>query len=166
MANYLGSHRGNILEEINLPSWRNIKRGDIIYANYRSESTKRVEPKLYIVLQTYWPKADGKMHVLDLNYIAPEILKKRLLKHTVQKQPLEEKFGKKTYTRLDFSQDEKSFYESVVRGLIKDGFGPSYRTIFPMNLTKIRVIDYEWFDNRTEDTQGITQEEFEKTQKQ
>jgi len=165
MANYIGSHRGNILEEINLPSWRNIKRGELISANYKSETTNKSEPKFYLVLHTYWPKQDGKMHVLDLKYISPDMLRKRLMKHTIQKRPLEENFGKKTYTRLEFKQDERNFYNSVIKPLFDDGFGPSYRTIYPMNLTRIRILDYEWYDSRSENNQGITDEEFESKDK-
>ena len=57
MANYLGSHKTNILEEISVPSWRNIKRGDIISARYKNLEGKS-ELKIYLVLHTYWPKTD------------------------------------------------------------------------------------------------------------
>lgn len=153
MANYFGSHKTNILEEISVPSWRNIKRGDIISTRYRNIEG-RSDLKIYLVLHTYWPKVDGKMHVLDLSYVNPMVMKNKLLKHTVQKQPISESFRGKTYTRLDFKKDEKNFYNSVIRPLVNDGFGPSYRTIFPQNLSSIRLIDYEWFDSKTEDSQG------------
>jgi hypothetical protein len=153
MGQFLGSHKTNILEAISIPSWRNIKRGDIIHARYRNLEGTSVE-KIYLILHTYWPKADGKMHALDLSYINPLVLKNKLLKHTVQKQPISESFRGKTYTRLDFKKDEKNFYNSVIKPLVNDGFGPSYRTIFPENLSSIKLVDYEWSENKSADNQG------------
>lgn len=157
MANFYGTHKTNILEEISVPSWRNIKRGDIISTRYTNLEGKS-EPKIYLVLHTYWPKTDGKMHVLDLSYVNPMVMKSKLLKHTVQKQPISESFKGRTYTRLDFKKDEKNFYNSVIRPLVNDGFGPSYRTIFPQNLSSIKLVDYEWTEGKAEDSQGIKTE--------
>jgi len=162
MPGYTGSHKTNILEAISLPSWRNVKRGQIISATYKNKDGAS-KPKLYLVLHTFYPATDGKMHVLDLDYINPKVMMNKLIKHTVQKQPLSETFRAKTYTRLEFKNDEKDFYNTTVKPLVNDGFGPSYRTIFPQNLTKIRIIDYEWAEGRTEDKQGITKEEHKKT---
>ena len=165
-GSFLGTHRANILEEITIPSWRNVKRGQIISATYRSETTQKTSPKMYLVLHPQWPKnASGKMHVLDISYIKPINLKKKLINHTVQKKPLEETFRNKTYSRLDFGPEPRDLYRTVVKRLINDGFGPSYRTIIPQNLSKIRAIDYEWYDSKQEDAQGVTKEEFNKEQK-
>ena len=158
MPNFLGTHKTNILEQISIPSWREIKRGDIISARYKNLENKS-EVKMYLVLHTYWPKADGKMHVLDLNYINPAVLKSKLLKHTVQKKPITESVKGKQYTRLEFKKDEKNFYNSVIRPLVNDGFGPSYRTIFPNNLSSIRIIDYEWIEGISEEKQGAKKTE-------
>jgi hypothetical protein len=166
-GSYLGTHRGNILEEVAVPSWRNIKRGQIISATYRSDNTGKTEFKMYLVLHPLWPKADaikGRMHVLDISYITPINMRNKLMRHTMQKQPLEETFRNKTFTRLDFGPEPRDLYKTVIKRLINDGFGPSYRTIIPQNLSKIRVIDYEWYDSRIEDKQGITKEEFAKEQ--
>jgi hypothetical protein len=166
-GNYLGSHKANILNSVAVPSWRNIKRGQIITATYRSATTNETYYKMYLVLHPLWPKADaknGKMHVLDITYITPINMRNKLMKHTVQKQPLQETFRNKTFTRLDFGADPRDLYKSVVKPLVNDGFGPSYRTIIPQNLTKIRVVDYEWYDNRKEDKQGITKTQFDKQQ--
>ena len=162
---FLGTHRQNILNEVVLPSWRNIKRGEIITGNYRSETTNKVKFKMYIVLHTYWPSgADGKMHVLDMDYISLPRLKGKLMRHTMQKEPLQEIHRGKTFTRLDFRLDERNLYKSIIKPLINDGFGDSYRTIFPMNLTKIRAVNYEWDENKSADDQGITKREFLKEQ--
>lgn len=160
-GSFLGTHRANILEEIGVPSWRNIKRGQIISATYRSDTTAGTSFKMYLVLHPQFPKnASGKMHVLDISYIQPINLKQKLLKHTVQRKPLEETFRNQTFTRLDFGPEPRDLYRSVVKALINDGFGKSYRTIIPQNLSKIRIIDYEWYDSRQEDRQGVTKEEF------
>jgi hypothetical protein len=167
MANYLGTHKSNVLEEIAIPSWRNIKRGQIITATYRSDNTGKSEFKMYLILHPLWPKADavnGKMHVLDLKHIQPKNLRIKLMRHTIQKRPLEESFRNRTFTRLDFGPEPRDLYRTVIKKLVNDGFGPSYRTIDPKNLSKIRVIDYEWFENKNEDDQGVTSKEFEKEQ--
>jgi hypothetical protein len=148
---FIGSHLSNILEQTSVPSWRNIKRGSMVYANYNSEKTGKSSMKLYLVLHPYYGP-DLKMHVLDMDYISPDRLKKYLIKHTLQKAPIEESFRGRKYSRLEFKRSEMDMYNIVIRPLINDGFGPSYRTIFPMNLTKIKLVHYEFLEGKK--TQG------------
>ena len=159
MAGFTGTHTSNILDSVPVPSWRNIKRGQLISAKYKSGNTAVAKPRLYLVLQTFFPKVDGKMHVLDLDYISPDRLKKKLMKHVIGNAPLEETFRNKTFTRLEFKNSEKDLYNVVIKPLVNDGFGPSYRTIFPQNLKNIRILNYEWFEGKSETSQGETKEE-------
>lgn len=157
MPGFTTQHIANFIDLIPV-TWNQVPRGSLIKARYKSEEKGTIEKKLYLVLDPL-NSMDHKMHVLDLDFISPKLLKQRLFKHTLQKEPLEEQLKNRTFTRLDFVKDPLDIYKIIIKRLINDGFGPSYRTIWPKNLSSVNVIHYEWYDKRKDDQQGITQEE-------
>ena len=159
---YLGVHRTNFLDLIPIPSWRNALRGSMLYCQYRTE--KGSEPKFYLLIDTKSFIREQLIHVLDLKFINPSIIENRLMKHTVQKMPLEESYRGKPYTRFDFKVTEKYFYGATIKPLINNEFANSYRTIDPLKLSSIKLVNYKWKEGRKKSDQGISKKEFDMLQ--
>ena len=160
---FLGAHRANFLNQISVPSWRNIPRGSLVYCQYRKE--KGLAQKLYLILDVKSFGREQLIHVLDLKYVNPSILEGRLMKHTIQKMPLQETFRGKVYTILEFKKGEMTFYKSTIKPLINDGFSHSYRTIDPTKMSSIKLVAYEWKEGKKKEEQGITKKQFEAQKK-
>lgn len=158
MPGYTNTHQSNVLDEINIPNSK-IKRGMMIKVRYQKQSGE-TKNGLYLVLD---PNYKARMHVLDLDYISPQMLKTKLFKHTKYKQPLMETINGRQYSRLEFSANSRNIYQSVISNLVNDGFGPSYRTLIPTKITQPRLVSYEWFESGTR--QGVTAEMYKEIKK-